>query len=136
MSLTESIVEEAALEWLGSLGYAVANGADFPPGESASERGSFGDVVLEGRLREAIWKLNRTIPEDAREEALRRVLRVASPSLVQSNHAFHRMLRDGVEVEYARADGSLAGNLVCLIDFEDFRENDWLAVNQLTVVEG
>ena len=136
MSLTESIVEEAAIEWLASLDYTVASGPGLSPGESASERDSFSDVVLVDRLRNAIRKLNRSIPEDAREEALRRVLRVASPSLIQSNHAFHRMLRDGVEVEYARPDGSVAGNLVRLVDFEDFRENDWLAVNQLTVVEG
>ena len=135
-SLTESIVEEAALEWLGELGYSVAGGPDISSGEAAFERDSFSDVVLIDRLRDAIWKLNRSIPEDAREEAIRRVLRVASPSLVQSNHAFHRMVRDGVEVEYARPDGSVAGNLVRLVDFEDFRENDWLAVNQLTVVEG
>ena len=69
------------------------------PGEAAAERDSFGEVVLVRRLREALRRLNPDIPEDAREEALRKVLRVATPSLVQTNRAFHRMLRDGVDVE-------------------------------------
>src|SRR5262245_19173044 len=98
MSLTESIVEGAALTWFGELHYAVGHGPKIAPGEAAAERASFGDVVLFRRLREAIRRLNPTIPEDAREEALRKVLRVATPSLVQTNRAFHRMLRDGIPV--------------------------------------
>ena len=76
------------------------------------------------------------IPEEAREEALRKVLRVGTPSLTQTNRAFHRMLRDGVEVEYSRRDGSIAGDRVRLVDFGDFRANDWFVVNQFTVIEG
>jgi type I site-specific restriction-modification system R (restriction) subunit len=100
MSLNESIVEDAALEWFGELGYAVGHGPQLAPGEPAAERESFGEVVLVGRLREAIRRLNPAIPEEAREEALRKVLRVGTPSLTQTNRAFHRMLRDGVPVEY------------------------------------
>ena len=79
MSLNESIVEDAALEWFGELGYAVGHGPHLAPGEPAAERDSFGEVVLAGRLREAIRRLNISIPEEAREEALRKVLRVALP---------------------------------------------------------
>jgi type I restriction enzyme R subunit len=136
MSLTESIVEAAALEWFGELGYAVGHGPQLAPGEPEAERDSFGDVVLVGRLSEAIRRLNPAIPEEAREEALRKVLRVGTPSLIQTNRAFHRMLRDGVPVEYPRPDGSIAGDHVRLVDFEDVRANDWLAVNQFTVIEG
>ena len=93
-------------------------------------------MVLVGRLREAIRRLNPAIPEEAREEALRKVLRVATPSLTQTNRAFHRMLRDGVPVEYPRPDGSIAGDHVRLVDFDDVAANDWLAVNQFTVIEG
>ncbi len=89
-----------------------------------------------GRLREAIRRLNPTIPEEGREEALRKVLRVGTPSLTQTNRTFHRMLRDGVEVEYPRADGSIKGDKVLLVAFTDVRANDWLAVNQFTVIEG
>ena len=136
MSLNESIVEDAALEWFGELGYAVGHGPQLAPGEPAAERESFGEVVLVGRLREAIRRLNPAIPEEAREEALRKVLRVGTPSLTQTNRAFHRMLRDGVPVEYPRPDGSIAGDHVRLVDFGDVRANDWLAVNQFTVIEG
>jgi type I restriction enzyme R subunit len=136
MSLNESIVEDAALEWFGELGYAVGHGPHLAPGEPAAERDSFGEVVLVGRLRAAIRRLNPAIPEGAREEALRKVLRVGTPSLVQTNRAFNRMLRDGVPVEYPRPDGSIAGDHVRLVDFGDVRANDWLAVNQFTVIEG
>jgi type I restriction enzyme R subunit len=135
MSLNESIVEDAALTWFGELGYAVGHGPQIAPGEPAAERDSFGEVVLVGRLREAIRRLNPAIPEEAREEALRKVLRVATTSLAQTNRAFHRMLRDGVDVEYARPDGSIKGDKARLIDFDDVRANDWFAVNQFTVIE-
>jgi type I restriction enzyme R subunit len=136
MSLNESVVEDAALTWFGDLGYTVGHGPHLAPGEPASERNSFGEVVLVGRLRDAIRRLNPAIPEEAREDAIRKVLRVATPSLTQTNRAFHRMLRDGVEVEYPRPDGSIAGDHVRLVDFNDVLANDWLAVNQFTVIEG
>ncbi len=136
MSLNESIVEDAALEWFGELGYAVGHGPHLAPGEPAAERDSFGEVVLVGRLRAALRRLNGAIPVEAREEALRKVLRVGTPALVQTNRAFHRMLRDGVDVEYPRGDGSIKGDKVLLIDFSNVRANDWLAVNQFAVIEG
>jgi type I restriction enzyme R subunit len=136
MSLYESHVEEAALTWLGELGYAVGHGPDMAPGEPAAERASFGDVVLVGRLREAIRRLNPAVPEEAREEALRKVLRPDTAALLGNNRTFHRMLRDGVPVEYRRPDGSIAGDRVQLVDFVRPDSNDWLAVNQFTVIEG
>jgi len=135
-TLNESIVEDAALSWFGELGYAIGHGPHLAPGEPAAERDSFGDVVLAGRLREAIWRLNPAIPEEAREDALRKVLRVGTPSPTQTNRNFHAMLRDGVPVEYPRADGSIAGDHARLLDFDDATANDWLAVNQFTVIEG
>lgn len=93
-------------------------------------------MVLSRRLGDAIHRLNPAIPAEAQEEALRKVLRIATPSLVQTNRAFHAMLRDGVPVEYARTDGSIAGDHVRLVDFMDVANNDWLAVNQFAVVEG
>ncbi|MCP9800781.1 type I restriction endonuclease [Synechococcus sp. RedBA-s] len=105
MTLTESMVEAAALGWFQQLGYAVLPGPQLAPGEPAAERESFGDVVQVGRLREVIRQLNPAIPEVAREEALRKLLRLALPSLVQTNRAFHRLLREGVPVEYPRPQG-------------------------------
>ena len=136
MQLNESVVEEAALSWFRELGYTVASAPHLAPGEMAAERSSFSDVVLVGRLRDAIARLNSVIPSDAREEALRKVLRHDAPSLVGNNCGFHRMLRDAVPVEYRSEDGSIAGDHVRLIDFDDPDANDWLAVNQFTVIEG
>jgi type I restriction enzyme R subunit len=136
MTLTESMVEEAALGWYQQLGYAVLPGPQLAPGEPAAERDSFRDVVLVGRLRDAIARLNPTIPDDAREEALRKLQRLAMPSLLQTNRAFHRWLREGVPVEYSRPDGSIAGDHVRLVDFGDATANDWLVANQLTISDG
>jgi type I restriction enzyme R subunit len=135
MNLNESIVEDAALEWFGELGYVVGHGPHLAPGEPAAERESFAEVVLAGRLRAAIARLNPVIPAEAQEDALRKVLRIATPSLIQTNRAFHKLLRDGVPVEYPRADGSIAGDQVRLVNFHDVAANDWLVVNQFTVIE-
>jgi type I restriction enzyme R subunit len=136
MSVTEATVEKAALDWFAELGYVVLYGPDLAPGEPAAERDSFSDVVLMGRLRDAMARLNPTLPDDAREEALRKVLRPETPSLTASNRRFHAMLREGIEVEYRREDGSIAGDRVILIDFERPNQNDFVVVNQFTVIEG
>jgi type I restriction enzyme R subunit len=136
MTLNESIVEAAALGWFQELGYAVLTGPQLAPGEPTAERESFSEVLLVGRLREAIRQLNPAIPEDAREEALRKLLRLATPSLLQTNRAFHRLLREGVPVEYPRSDGSIAGDHVRLVDFTTVAANDWLVVNQFSVSDG
>lgn len=135
-TVTEDTVEYAAIEWLESLGYSYVDGRTIAPGEPNAERDSFADVVLVRRLREAIDRLNPDIPIDAREDAMRKVLRVEGPSLIAANQRFHRILTNGVEVEYRRTDGSIVGDNVRLADFANPDANDWLVVNQLTVVEG
>ena len=105
--IVESTVEESALEWLSSLGYGIANGAVIAPGEMLAERGSYDQVVLERRLRDAVERLNPRIPTEARNEAVRKVLRTENPTLVANNRAFHRMFVDGVTVEYRRRDGGI-----------------------------
>src|SRR5713226_9142589 len=135
---TESVVEEAALAWLETLGYAVLHGPDIAAGEPRAERSdpNYRDVVLEGRLRQALARLNPDLPPDALEDAFRKLTRVDAPSLVERNRAMHRMLVDGVTVEYRHADGSIAGAQVRVLDFDTPDNNDWLAVNQFTVAEG
>ncbi len=135
MSLNESVVENAAISWFAQIGYTVGHGPNLAPGEPEAERGSFADVILTGRLQEAIYRLNPLIPQEAQEDALRKVLRLEASTFVGSNRVFHKMLRDGVEVEYQRPDGSIAGNHVCLIDFAEPANNDWFVVNQFTVIE-
>ncbi len=134
--ITEADLEAAALAWLGELGYTWQYGPDIAPGEPAAERTSYRQVVLEGRLRAALARLNPGLPAAALDEAARLVLRRAAPTLIAQNHALHRLLVAGVTVEVRRADGSIGGELVRLVDFDDPARNDWLAVNQFTVVEG
>ena len=135
-NLHESEVEEAALSWFSGLGYAVVHGEEIAPEQPGAERESFGDVLLLGRLRDAIDRLNPDIPDEAREDAFRKVLRPDRPTLVTNNRALHRMLRDGVEVEYRRDDGEIAGDRVRLVDYDNPENNDWLVVHQFTVIEG
>ncbi|MEK7298700.1 MAG: type I restriction endonuclease subunit R [Candidatus Margulisiibacteriota bacterium] len=134
-SFTESIVEQAALAWLESLGYTILSGPEIAPGELQTERDSYGQVVLEGRLRQALQRLNPKAPKDALEEAFRKLTRLDSPSLVANNHAIHKYLVEGVPVEFQRADGSMGGDLVRVLDYDDPEANDFLVVNQFTVVE-
>ena len=134
--LVESVVEEAALAWLAGSGFAVAHGPEIAVGQPGAERTdpTYRDVVLEWRLREALVRLNPDLPQEALDDAFRKIVRADGPSLIERNRAVHRMLVDGVTVEYRRADGSIAGAQARVIDFDDPDNNDWLAVNQFTVV--
>ena len=132
-SFTESIVEEASLDWLRELGWNVVAGQTIAPQEPHAERDNFGQVVLERRLRDAIVRLNPHLPHDAIEDAFRKLTRPAHPSLLANNRAFHHMLVHGVNVEYA-GDNRIIGDLARVVDFEHVENNDWLAVNQFTVV--
>ena len=137
-SLTESVVEDAALAWLEGLGYSVLHGPEIGFGAPGAERADPGyrDVILGRRLRAALVRLNPGLPPDAVDDAFRRLTRTDASSLIERNRAAHRMLVDGVTVEYRRPDGSIAGAQARVIDFDTPENNDWLAVNQFTVVEG
>lgn len=134
--ITESTLEEAALCWLSGLGYQVCFGSDIEPEKTGAERDDFRQVLLTGRTQDAIARINPTIPYDARDEALRKLTRAEATSLIGNNRHFHRMLVEGIGVEYRRPDGTIAGDTVKLIDFNDIEANDWLVVNQFTVMEG
>ena len=137
-AFTESVVEEAALAWLAELGYTILSGPDIAAGTFTAERKDpqYRDVVLERRLRQALIRLNPNLPPEAIEDAYRRLSHLDEPSLVTRNHAFHKQLVDGVTVEFTRADGSIGGALAQVVDFENPDNNDWVAVNQFTIVEG
>ena len=134
-TIYESDVEEAALNWLADLGYTVLHGPDIAPDMPDAERSTYKEVVLEHRLRDAVARLNPEIPPDAQEEAIRKVLHPDSPALIQNNQTFHQILVDGIEVEYRHPDGTIRGERVRLVNFDTPENNDWLAVNQFTVVE-
>jgi type I restriction enzyme R subunit len=136
MTIIESHVEEAALAWLAELGYATANGLDIgPDGGGTPERTSYGDVLLGKRVRDAIAKLNPTLATETRVDVQNKLVQSETPSLVTENHRLHRYMIEGVPVEVRRPDGSIGGEQVRLIDFDDPNNNDWLAVNQYTVIE-
>jgi type I restriction enzyme R subunit len=133
--IAESHVEEAALAWLAELGFAVASGLEIGPDGARPERAAYGDVVLVGRLRAAIARLNPALPDEARVTVLAKLLQAETPSLIDENRRLHRYLVEGVPVEVRRADGTIGGEQARLLDFEDPAANDWLAVNQVTVIE-
>ncbi len=132
--IAENTVEDATLEWLSDLGWAVAHGPAIAPGSANSEREDYGEAFLPLRLRDALHRLNPDLPPSALDDAYRKLIRPEGASLEIRNRAFHRMLVDGVNVEY-RQDSTVRGVYVKPIDFESPSENDWLAVNQFTVVE-
>jgi len=131
---TESTVEQAALEIFAALGYTVLHGPNIAPGEMFAERRSYQDVVLVERLRSALTRINPNVPSAAIEEAIRKLLRTESQVLEENNRRFHHFLVKGVSVEYKRED-RVVYDEVKLFDFADPANNDWLAVNQFTVVE-
>lgn len=133
-AFAETTIEEAALELFGSLGYTILHGPTIAPGELFAERSSYSDVVLVGRLKEALARINPKIPAEAIEEPIRKTLHPDSPSLVENNRRFHRFLTDGVSVEY-QGEGRVVHDQVRLFDFDDPSDNDWVAVNQFTVIE-
>ncbi len=133
--VTESVVEQAALAWLESLGWEVRNGAEIAPGGPGAERDDYGQVVLAQRLRDALARLNPALPAEALEDAFRKLTRPEGAELVVRNRALHRLLVDGVTVEYRDADGAVRGAQARVFDFDDPEDNDWLAVNQFTVAE-
>ena len=133
--VTESVVEQAALAWLESSGWTVANGPGIAPDTPGAERVEYRAVVLEGRLRVALARLNPSLSTDALEDAFRRLTHPEGATPEARNRAFHRMLVDGVTVEYRRDNGAIQGAQAQVIDFDDPANNDWLAVNQFTAVE-
>jgi type I restriction enzyme R subunit len=133
--IAESILEEATLSWLKGLGYAVKHGPEIAPGELFAERKDYDQVVLGQDLRDALARINSDLPPEALDDAFRKITRPAGPTLEARNRAFHHQLVEGVTVEYRRADESIAGAQAFVIDFDEPDNNDWLAVNQFTVVE-
>ncbi len=134
-SFTESTVEDAALSWLETFGWRVAHGPDVAPDTPGAERSDYGLVVLERRLRDALGRLNPELPAEALGDAFRRLTRPEGATLEARNRAFHRMAVDGVTVEYRASDGAVRGGQARVLDFDALATNDWLAVNQFTVVE-
>jgi type I restriction enzyme R subunit len=133
--MTESTVESAALAWLKGVGWQIAHGLEIAPDQVLAERRDYSEVVLAQRLRDALARLNPQLPAEALEDAFRKLTRPEGADLIQRNQAVHRLLVNGVNVEYRTAEGEIRGAQVRVIDFDELTNNDWLAVNQFSVTE-
>jgi type I restriction enzyme R subunit len=133
--INEDTVEQSALQCFQSLGYAYLHGSVLAPDAPSSERTSHGQVLLLGRLRQALARINPGLPADTLDEVVRRLQRPASLDLDDNNRTVHRWLSRGMQVE-TRKQGQTRGELAWLLDFEHPERNDWLVVNQFTIIEG
>jgi type I restriction enzyme R subunit len=134
--LDESQAEIVAVGYFRDLGYDYAFGPDIAPDGERPERADYGQVVLLGRLRAALRRINPDVPGEAIEDAIRKVTRPESPSLVANNRAFHRLLVEGVDVSWME-DGRERHGKVWLVQRDTARldDNEFLVVNQFTVIE-
>lgn len=133
-AISESEIEQIAIDYLQDLGYTYLHGPDISPDGEHPER-QYQDVVLVTRLRDAIDTLNPTLPYEAKEDALKKVLRTESPNALVNNETFHRYLTEGIDVEVRTPDG-IRGEKVYIIDFDEPERNEFLAINQFTIIEG
>jgi type I restriction enzyme R subunit len=131
--MTEDKVEQEALRILAEQGWIVLNGPEIGPDGSGIRK--YTDVVLEQKLKDLIAKLNPDLPAGTQEEAFRKVVRVSKPTVLLDNYDFHRLLVDGVNVEYRDEAGDIRTGKVQLFDFINPENNDFTAVNQLTVIQ-
>ncbi|UZG43725.1 type I restriction endonuclease subunit R [Caldimonas thermodepolymerans] len=134
--LSEAEIESALLDQLRALGYRIEREEDIGPDGHRPERESHNEVVLRRRFEDAVARLNPGVPPEARQDAIRRVTQSELPALLEENRRLHRLLTEGVDVEYYADDGTLAAGKVALIDFEHPENNDWLAVRQFVVING
>ena len=134
--INEDLVEQAALAILQEQGIPYLGVDVISPDGTGPERASYGEVLLMGRLEEAVARLNPRIPEDARRDALRQITGAASQNLTEENRRIHTLLVNGLDLEFKADDGTIRGDKVWLVDFEDPQANDWLVTNQFTVIEG
>ena len=135
MIFNENLVEQAALEYFAELGYHRVHGPAIAPDAPGAERETYEDIVLWGRLRDAIRRINPGTDLALVLEALKSVRRAESQSPIEENFRLHKLITEGVPVEHRGEDGQLRTTRLWLIDFENFENNDWVAVNQFTIVE-
>jgi type I site-specific restriction-modification system R (restriction) subunit len=131
---TESIIEQATLDWLSELGYTTLNGTEIAPDTPQTERQEYNDVILINRLQNALQTINPHIPIEAIQDAIKKITRTETPILEENNRYFHKYLTDGIDVEYQQ-HGQTQYKKVQLIDFHKIDNNDWLVVNQFRVKE-
>ncbi|CAK0749800.1 type I restriction enzyme, R subunit [Gammaproteobacteria bacterium] len=132
--LMESDIESFAIALLERQGYQYIYGPSIAPDSDTPERTSFEDVLFLEKLKTAVARINPTVPADAREDAIKQIQRLISPELIANNEAFHRLLTEGIKVTYQK-DGQTRGDLVWLVDFHEPENNDFVVINQFTIIE-
>ncbi|NYS75866.1 MULTISPECIES: type I restriction endonuclease subunit R [Bacillus] len=133
-NFTEDLLEEAVIEILQEMNYEYVFGPEIGHDGERPERQDYREVILEQRLRDSLYKLNCDLPEDALEEAYRKVITFNSPSLTENNKQFHSLLVEGVDVTF-RKNGEIKTEKAMIVDFGRPERNDFLAVNQFTIIE-
>ena len=133
LDFNEDTLEQASLEILQSLGYDYIHGKELSPSAEFPERESYRDVILKERVRNALFSINKGFPHDALEQAFRQIIAFNSPSLEENNRYFHNLMVNGIDVSF-KEDGNIRTKKTYIIDFENPNNNEFLAVNQFTVV--
>jgi type I restriction enzyme R subunit len=133
--INEAIVEDATLDIFRSLGYQTLHGPEIGPGGDAEERSSWDEVILTQRLNDSVARINPDLPQEAVNAVVAQVLRAESQNTLAENLRVHQLTTQGVPVEYRHADGAIRHGLAWLLDFDDPDNNEWLALNQYTIIE-
>lgn len=133
-NFTEDLLEEAAIEILQEMDYTYIFGPDIGLEGSYPERKNYRDVILEQRVRDALFMLNKGLPEEALEDAYRQIITFNSPILIDNNREFHKLLVEGIDVSF-RKDGNIKTEKAFIIDFKNPTKNEFLVVNQFTIIE-
>lgn len=135
MPFCESQLEEATIEWFQELGYDYIFGPDIAPDATIPERSSFGDVLISKRLFDSLSLINPGIPEEGIFEAIRQLLIQPSPSVLVNNVRFQKFITEGINVPVRKNDGTTQVLKVNLFDFINIQNNQFIVVNQFSVVE-
>jgi type I restriction enzyme R subunit len=131
----EDELEQAALEWFEELGYETAFAPDISSGGDYPERSDYSDIILEERLKDALKRINPDLPQEALDDAMHQILVPLNPALIDNNRLFQKMVTDGVNATFRANDGRIVSKQVRVFDFNEVKNNDFLAVNQFTVIE-
>jgi type I restriction enzyme R subunit len=134
--LSEAAVELALIEHFQELGYAVETEDKIGPDGLFPERESHSEVILQQRLLDAVSKLNPHLPLHALEDAVKKLIQHEFPLLIDENRRIHKLLTEGIDVEYEGSDGTVTSSKVNIIDFDNAENNDWLVVSQFVVING
>ena len=135
MNFTEDELEKACISYFEELGYEYVFGPNIAPDGEACERVNYSTIVLEERLRNAVYKINPKSDRKSKEEAIRKALITDSPSLIINNKNFHKMLTDGIDVTYHDTKLGEVSEKIYLFDFKNEKNNDFMVINQMTIIE-